>query len=103
MSKRYVFSQKRGERFKFEQEKFEEAWEVAKEYGADALVHPQIAKAAEAFWLEHTHRLRFENPTRSWDACSREIARRHPFVYLSRGPVPDSEYVRFDIDVAEVQ
>jgi hypothetical protein len=103
MSERYIFSQPRGERFKFNRDKFVDAWEVGKQYGADVLVHPTIAKAAEEFWLEQTHQLRFENPTRTWDQCSREVARRNPFVYLSRGRIPESDQVSYDIDIKEVK
>lgn len=102
-NQRYVFTKKRGERLKFTHEELEEAYSVARGYGADALVHPEIVKYTEDFWIDQTHRLQFENPSRTWDQCSREIARRHSFVYLSRSPILDSDQVSYDIDLKEVK
>ena len=100
---KFLFTRKSGQRLKFTTEEMAEAWDIAKQYGADASVHPDVREFASSWWVEQTHVLSFETPGRSWDQCSREIARRHPWVYLARGRVPENSRDSYVIDVQEVE
>lgn len=97
---KYTFTAKRGETLKLSADACAEAFDkVAKPLGCAFRVHPKVAKFASDHWAEATRRLRFENPTRTWDQCSREIMAREPWVLLSRGEV--GEFNEYDIDLRE--
>lgn len=103
---KYTFTRKAGEPFRFTLERMKElepqllaAHESVRELHSFVRVHPEIKNFCNDAWGELSHRLMFDTG-KTYDQCSREIARRHPWVYL--GFSEQGEFHNYDVDLAEV-
>lgn len=96
MSQRYKFAVgrlERGAALERTEEMIEQAKDAykfrQKNGGLALAVDESVHKFAANFWHDETIKLQFTAPTRDYMECHKEVARRHPWVYLAVGLIAD--------------